>query len=39
MKMLELNRVYNMDCVEGLSLLPDNSVDLTVTSPPLRQFA
>ena len=34
MKMLELNRVYNMDCADGLSLLPDNSVDLIVTSPP-----
>lgn len=34
MKMLELNRVYNMDCLEGMSLLPDNSVDLIVTSPP-----
>lgn len=34
MKMLELNRIYNMDCVEGMSLLSDNSVDLIVTSPP-----
>lgn len=32
--MLELNRVYNMDCIDGLRLLDDNSIDLTVTSPP-----
>ncbi|HDR8155571.1 TPA: site-specific DNA-methyltransferase [Bacillus cereus] len=29
-----LNQVYNMDCLEGLRLLPDNHIDLTVTSPP-----
>ena len=32
--MLELNKVYNMDCVEGLKKLDDNSIDLIVTSPP-----
>lgn len=32
--MLELNKTYNMDCLEGLKLLDDNSIDLTVTSPP-----
>jgi DNA modification methylase len=31
---LELNRIYQMDCIEGMRLLPDESVDLTVTSPP-----
>jgi site-specific DNA-methyltransferase (adenine-specific) len=31
---LELNKIYNMDCVEGMRMLPDNSIDLTVTSPP-----
>lgn len=31
---LELNRIYQMDCIEGMRLLPDNSIDLTVTSPP-----
>ena len=29
-----LNKIHNMDCVEGMKLLPDNSVDLTITSPP-----
>ena len=32
--MLELNKNYNMDCFEGLKLLDDNCIDLTVTSPP-----
>ena len=32
--MIELNKIYNMDCVEGMKLLDDESVDLTVTSPP-----
>lgn len=39
--MLEINQVYNMDCLEGLKLLEDNSIDLTVTSPPydnLRKY-
>lgn len=32
--MLELNKIYNMDCIEGMKMLPDNCIDLTVTSPP-----
>ena len=39
--MLELNKTYCMDCLEGMKLLPDNYVDLTVTSPPyddLRKY-
>ena len=31
---LELNRVYHMDCLEGMKLLPDKSIDLIVTDPP-----
>jgi DNA modification methylase len=31
---LELNRIYAMDCVEGMKMLPDECIDLTVTSPP-----
>ena len=31
---MELNKIYNMDCVQGMKLLDDCSVDLTVTSPP-----
>lgn len=32
--MLKLNNIYNMDCIEGMKLLPDNSIDLIFTSPP-----
>jgi DNA modification methylase len=32
--MLPLNTIYNQDCLEGMKLLDDNSIDLTVTSPP-----
>lgn len=32
--MLEVNKIYNIDCVEGLKLLDDNVIDLIVTSPP-----
>jgi site-specific DNA-methyltransferase (adenine-specific) len=32
--MLELNRIYNMDCVEGMKLLDDESIDCVITSPP-----
>lgn len=31
---LELNRIYQRDCIEGLKALPDASVDLVVTDPP-----
>ena len=31
---LELNKTYNMNCIEGMKLLEDNYIDLTVTSPP-----
>lgn len=36
-----VNKIYNIDCVEGMKLLPDSFVDLTVTSPPydnLRKY-
>jgi DNA modification methylase len=32
--LLELNKIYCMDNVEGMKLLDNNSIDLTVTSPP-----
>ena len=32
--MLELNRIYNMDCLEGMKMLDTGCIDLTVTSPP-----
>ncbi|MDR0918802.1 MAG: site-specific DNA-methyltransferase [Oscillospiraceae bacterium] len=32
--MLEINRIYNEDCLEGLKRLDGKSVDLIVTDPP-----
>ncbi len=31
---MELNKIHNHDCIEGLRGLPDQSVDCCVTSPP-----
>ena len=31
---LELNKIYNEDCLEGMKRIPDGSVDLIVTDPP-----
>ena len=32
--MIELNRIYNEDCLEGMKRIPDKSVDLVLTDPP-----
>jgi len=32
--MLELNKIYCGDCLEGMKQLPDNFVDLILTDPP-----
>lgn len=32
--MLDLNRIYNMDCRKGMQQLDDECVDIIVTSPP-----
>ena len=31
---MELNRIYNGDCIEGMENMPSESVDLIVTDPP-----
>jgi site-specific DNA-methyltransferase (adenine-specific) len=31
---MELNKIYNEDCLDGLSKLEDSFIDLVVTSPP-----
>lgn len=39
--MLELNNIYNLNCVDGLKLLEPDSINCVVTSPPyfgLRQY-
>lgn len=32
--MIELNKIYNEDCLEGMNRIPDNSVDCILTDPP-----
>lgn len=39
--MIELNKIYNEDCLSGMKKIPDGSVNLVVTSPPydnLRKY-
>jgi len=31
---MELNKIYNMDCIEGMKLIPDWSIDCIITDPP-----
>ena len=31
---MELNKIYNMDCMDGLKLIENNSIDSVVTDPP-----
>src|SRR5699024_1869142 len=31
---MELNKIYNEDCIEGMKNISDNSIDLIVTDPP-----
>jgi site-specific DNA-methyltransferase (adenine-specific) len=33
-KMLELNRLYNMDCMQGMAGFPDKFFDLAIVDPP-----
>ena len=32
--MLEWNRIYNMDCFDGLRMIDDESINCVITSPP-----
>ena len=31
---IEPNNIYNMNCLEGMKLIPDKSIDLILTDPP-----
>lgn len=37
--MIELNQIYNMDCLEGMKKMPDKSIDLCITDPPYGKKA
>ena len=34
MKKIELNKIYNVDCLNGMSFLSGNKIDLIITDPP-----
>ena len=38
---MEINKIYNENCIDTMAKMPDNFIDLTVTSPPydnLREY-
>ena len=37
--MLELDKIYNEDCLEGMKRIPDGSVDCCITDPPYKLTA
>ena len=32
--MIEANKIYNIDCIEGMKMLPDKSIDMILCDPP-----
>jgi len=37
--LLEINKIYNMDCLEGMKRIPDKGIDLILTDPPYGKKA
>ena len=33
-KRIDINHLYNMDCLEGMKMIPDDAIDLVITDPP-----
>ena len=33
-----INKIHNIDCVKGMEKLPNESIDLTITSPPYDEL-
>lgn len=33
-KLLDVNKIYNMDCLEGMKQIQSNSIDMVITDPP-----
>lgn len=31
---IQLNRIYQRDCIQGMKMIPDNSIDLVISDPP-----
>jgi len=36
---MEKNKIYNMDCIQGMKTLPDKSIDMIFTDPPYKLIA
>jgi len=34
MEKIEFNKIYNIDCIEGMKHIPNNMIDLVITDPP-----
>ena len=34
MKRIEINKIYNLGCIEGMHLIPSKKIDLVITDPP-----
>jgi site-specific DNA-methyltransferase (adenine-specific) len=34
MKKIEINKIYNMHCIDGMKLIPSDKIDLIITDPP-----
>lgn len=34
MQKIEINNIYNLDCIQGMKLIPDETIDLVITDPP-----
>ncbi len=34
MKNLQVNKIHNLDCTEGMKHISDNTIDLVITDPP-----
>ena len=34
LKKIEINKIYNQNCIEGMNSIPKNKIDLVITDPP-----
>ena len=34
---MEIDKIFNQDCIDGMKIIPDESIDLIVTSPPYNK--
>ncbi len=32
---MEINKIYNEDCLDTMNRMPNDFIDMTITSPPL----